>query len=239
MKIANSTGVHGSNYSPKQNINGANQDRRLQSIQKQIENVQQQLQSLSSNEEMSTETKANRRKELQQQLQELNKQMTQRKREIIQEKREESTAKVEKQEAAQGDIDKREANVIGTTAMRGILSADASLKQAKTVQSVKTSMEGKAGVLESEIKMDAGRGGSTKNKEAELAELNDRIHMASADLMDKISDIDTTLDKSRVEKDEDKTDAAEAANQGERGSEATQTQASGDRTKGQHVDVTV
>ena len=255
MKITDSTGINASGYSRMQDTNGANQDNRLKSIQKQIENVQKQLQSLSDNKDLSLEEKMERRKELQQQLQDLNRQMSQRKIEIMQEKREKSTVKVEKQEVPQGNTDKQEFNVIGTATLQGIISADTSMKQVKTVQSVKTSIEGRAGVLESEIKMDKGRRGSTESKEAELAELNEHIDTASADIMDKISDIDMALEKSREKKDEDKTDKAETANQEERlsGSEggkltleivkkaenSTQTQVSGDQAEGQYVDVTV
>ncbi len=269
MKITNGTGINAANYSQMQNANNTNQDSQLKSIQKQIENVQQQLQNLSNNEEMSMEEKMNIRKELQQQLLDLNRQMSQRKMEIQQERWKKSTAKAEKQETVQRNSDKQEFNVIGTTTVQGIISADASMKQVKTVQSTKTNMEGKAGVLESEIKMDKGRGGSTESKEAELKKLNDRINNASADMMDKISDIGATLEKSREEnerKDEEYTDKNGIISQKERlldlevgetttetakntgNPNTTQTQSpqniakskvSSNLSKGQHVDVEV
>ena len=40
MKITDRTGINASGYSRMQDTNGANQDNRLKSIQKQIENVQ-------------------------------------------------------------------------------------------------------------------------------------------------------------------------------------------------------
>lgn len=216
MRVTNGTGISAANYCQIQNSNSTNQDSQLKSIRKQIENVQQQLQNLSNNEEMPMEEKMNKRKELQQQLQDLNKLMSQRKIEILREKREKSTAKAKSQEPAQGNTDRQEFSAMGTATMQGIISADASMKQVETVQSVKISMGGKAGVLESEIKMDKGRGGSTEKKEAELADLNDRINTASADMMVQISDINTALEKSREEndaKDEEKTDKTEAVNQ--------------------------
>jgi len=49
-----------------------------------------------------------------------------------------------------------------------MISADSSMKRAKVQGSMATQMEGRAGVLESEIKQDAGKG-NTEKKEEELA----------------------------------------------------------------------
>ncbi len=51
-----------------------------------------------------------------------------------------------------------------------MISAESSMKQAKVQGSMATQMEGRAGVLESEIKQDAGKG-NTEKKEEELADL--------------------------------------------------------------------
>ncbi|EGO64922.1 FlxA-like family protein [Acetonema longum] len=196
MRITNSTGTESAAYSQMQNTAGANQDSRLKSIQNQIENVQQQMQSLANYPEMSAEEKMNRRKELQQKLQDLNRQMAQRKMEIQQEQREKASAKDRSQKPVQGNNDQQDPRVMRTPALQEMISADASMKRAKTVQSVKIGMEGKAGVLESEIKMDRSRGGATEKKEAELAELKDRIHIASGNMMAQMSDVNTALEKS-------------------------------------------
>lgn len=244
MKITNGMGINSSNYSQMQTANGVNQDSQLKSIQKQIENVQKQLQSLSSNEKMSVEEKMNKREELQQQLQDLNNQISQRKMEIMQEKREKSAGMVEKPEISQGNTGKQEFDVVGTTALQGIVSTDISMKQVKTVQSVKTGMERRTAVLESEIKMNKGRGGATENKETELTELNERINTSSKDIMDKMSDIDAKIEKSQEEKDKDKTGAIGEdeylpdSEAGENTSPA-KTQESGDTAVGRYVDVTV
>ena len=55
--------------------------------------------------------------------------------------------------------------------MKAMISADVSIKQADVQEAVKTTMEGKAGVLESEIKLDKARGADTAKKEEELADL--------------------------------------------------------------------
>lgn len=88
---------------------------------------------------------------------------------------------------------------MGTDFMQTMVRADTSIKQANVTQSVKTGMEGRAGVLEREIKTDQGRG-STERKEAELAKVNERIKDASYDMMKRTSDIKTTLEKAEEEK---------------------------------------
>lgn len=119
-----------------------------------------------------------------------------------------------------------------------------SMKQAKTVQSVKTRLEGRTSVLESEIKTDGGRG-STEKKEEELARLNGRIKDASSHMMKRASDVKRTLEKSGVDqaqkngKSEENSEAAED-------SETSRAKAQGDMVylqpaeeelKGQYIDI--
>ena len=236
MKITNSIGIN-PNYNQMQNTNGANQDSHLKAIQKQIEKVQQQLQDLSNNKEMSPKEKMNKRKELQEKLQDLTRQMFQIKMEIRQEKQEKSAAKAKSQDLAQENTGKKESSTIQTaTTLHGIISADTSMRQMETGRSVKANMEGKAGVLESEIKMDKGRGCSTEKKEAELTALNTRIDTASADMMTQISDINTILEKSRNENNSKETRDSETM-QTEDKSNSTQSQASRNQVKGQYIDM--
>lgn len=225
-------GINAANYG--QNTNGANQDSRLKAIQKQIEKVQEQLQNLSNNKEMSMKEKMNKRKELQEKLQDLNRQMFQIKIEIRQEKQEKSAANAKNPDLAQENTGRQELSAMRTSTMQGIIHADTSMRQMETVQSVRTNMKGKAGVLENEIKMDTGRGCPTEEKEAELAALNDRIDTASADMMTQISDINATLEKSRNESNE--TGNSETI-QTEDKSNSTQSEASGNQAKGKYVDM--
>ena len=236
MKIENSIGINAAKYSQPQNTNEENQDSRLKSIQKQIEKVQEQLQSLSNNKEMSKEEKMNKRKELQEQLQVLTRQMFQRRMEIRQEKQEKSAAQAKRQDPVQENTGRQESIPMRTATMHGIISADTSMKQIKTVQSVKANMEGKAGVLEDEIKMDKGRGCPTEEKEAELAALNDRIDTASADMMTQIFDINTALEKSKNEDNSRETGNYETI-QTEEKLNSTQSEASKNLVKGQYVDM--
>lgn len=261
MRIGASTGTHSTANHQVQNTSNTNQDSRMKAIQDQITNVQQQLQSLSNNDGMSAEAKKNKRTELEQQLQDLNRQMMQRKTEIQQEKMEKAAAESDTRDSAQ-DIDGQKSAVMGTASMQSLISADASMKQVNSVQAVKTDMEGKAGVLEIEIKLDSSRGGSTAKKAEELANLNGRIHDATAGMMNKISDIKTTLEESKEDDgagDEEKKDKVEEGNQkaglieadselaaNKEGSEASQAEPQENSTqqkknrnqeKGQYVDV--
>lgn len=102
---------------------------------------------------------------------------------------------------------------------RSLLSAQMSMKTAKLQHGVKKQMDGRAGVLEAEIKLDSGRGGDiTKKKE----ELEDALKK-SADLentqMNLLSEMNDNLKKAaeadaeeqRAEKAAEKKKAEKAA----------------------------
>ena len=192
MQIINNRASTSASSNYTMNSNDANQDDYIKSLQKQIENVQKQLQSLSDNKQMSLQEKMERRKILQQQIQDLNRQIAQRKIEIQQEKLAVAT-KEEKKESHQKSTVKEEPSTIETADMQGMIRADFSMKQVDTLHSVKTKLEGRSRVLEKEIELSSG--GPTEKKGAELAKLKDRIHDASADIMDKIVDINEELEE--------------------------------------------
>ena len=79
--------------------------------------------------------------------------------------------------------------------MRAMISADSSMKQAKVQGSMATQMEGRAGVLESEIKQDAGKG-NTEKKEEELADLQAKVQSAT------VSKADNRTDAAETKKDQ-------------------------------------
>lgn len=70
---------------------------------------------------------------------------------------------------------------------RRMISADSSIKQAKVQGSMATQMEGRTGVLESEIKQAAGKG-NTEKKEAELADLQAKAQSATEAQMSTLAD---------------------------------------------------
>ena len=64
---------------------------------------------------------------------------------------------------------------------RSLISASSSMKQVKAQHAIKSQMEGKAGVLEAEIKQDSGRGGDvTKKKEIDAKYQAKRAERAAA-----------------------------------------------------------
>lgn len=72
--------------------------------------------------------------------------------------------------------------------MSAMISADSAMKQAQVQGSVATQINGKAGVLESEIAMDKGRGSSTEKKEQELADLQGKAQQAAQAQMSSLAD---------------------------------------------------
>ena len=74
---------------------------------------------------------------------------------------------------------KKDTGIVTGQSMQAMLCADSSMKQAKVQGSMATQIQGRASVLESEIKQDAGKG-NTEKKEEELAELKAKAQSATA-----------------------------------------------------------
>ena len=126
-------------------------------IQNQIANAQQKLQDLSSNEELSLEDKMKKRQEIQQEITNLNQQLRQHQ---IEQRKEQQSKKSSMDDMVAGtkNTSAKKGTGLSQAGMRAMISADSSMKQAKVQGSMATQMEGRAGVLESEIKQDAGKG---------------------------------------------------------------------------------
>ena len=78
--------------------------------------------------------------------------------------------------------------------MQAMISADSSMKQAKVQGSMATQIQGRASVLESEIKQDAGKG-NTEKKEEELAELQAKAQSATAAQMSTLADANKSVEE--------------------------------------------
>ena len=82
----------------------------------------------------------------------------------------------EKEEGKKGDV--RHKNSDGDTArlsargMKAMISAAKEMEMANVKEGIQTSLKGEAGVLEAEIKLDGGRGGSTDRKQKRLSQIN-------------------------------------------------------------------
>ena len=167
------------------------------SIQNQIFNAQKQLQELSENKDMSMEEKMKRRQEIQQQITELNNQLRQHQIEQRKEKQEQAAKSAEKKESVKNE---NKGAGLSQASMTAIISADAALSQAKVHGSVATRMEGRAGVLEAEIKQG---GGNVEAKKEELAKVQQKAVAAGTSQTDTLASVSKDIKEAAKE---DKTE---------------------------------
>lgn len=204
---------------------GAQMDAVSKDLQCQIENLQKQMQELSSNQEMPAETKMKKRQDLQKQISDLEVQLRQHqmevKREAAMKKREKKngmdellgTKKQQEQSSSQG-------TGMSAGSMEALLSADASMKQAGVHGSIATKMEGRAGVLESEIALDSARGGNPEAKREQLAEVKEIAEQATASQMESLAQANKTIQDASEEEREDKDDKTDGT--ADKAAESTQ-----------------
>ena len=141
-------------------------------IQKQIVNAQKQLQEISANKDMSMEEKMKKRQEIQQQIIDLNNQLRQHQIEQRKERQEKAAKSVEKKEPVKkGD----KSTGLSQASMKAMISADSAMSQAQVQGSVVTKMEGRAGVLEAEIKIESARGGDVEAKKEEIGKIQQKV----------------------------------------------------------------
>ena len=180
-------------------------------IQNQIANAQKQLQELSSNKEMSIEEKMNKRQEIQQQIADLNNQLRQHQ---IEMRREQQQTKSSSMDDMLGGT-RKVANTgnqgagLSQASMQAIISADSAMTQVQNSGRVVTKMEGRAGVLEAEIKLDSARGGNVEAKQEELAEVQQKASQAQASQLNVLANANEELEEAskseqKVESKEDK-----------------------------------
>lgn len=162
-------------------------DSTSKNIQNQIANAQKKLQELSSNTEMGVEEKMKKRQEIQQEITSLQQQLRQH--QIMQRKEQQKDASVDDMLPARSK-DKNtgnKGNGLSQAGMQAMISADSSVKQAKVQGSTVSKFEGRAGVLEAEIKQDTGKTGVEKKQE-ELAALQQKAMAASAAQMSSLAE---------------------------------------------------
>ena len=166
-------------------------------IQNQIANAQKQLQELSVNKDMSIEEKMKKRQEIQQQITDLNNQLRQHQIE----QRKEQQAKKSSMDDMLGGSKKtapkagKQSTGLSQASMKAMISADSAMAQAQVQGSVATKMEGRAGVLESEIKLDSARGGDAKAKKEELAEVEQKAAQAESAQMNTLATANKELEE--------------------------------------------
>ena len=163
-------------------------------IQNQIANAQQKLQDLSSNEEMSLEDKMKKRQEIQQEINNLNQQLRQHQIEQRKEQQSKNSSSMDDMVAGTSNTSKKKDTGLSQASMQAMLCADSSMKQAKVQGSMAAQIQGRASVLESEIKQDAGKG-NTEKKEEELAELQAKAQSATAAQMSTLADANKSVEE--------------------------------------------
>ncbi len=179
-------------------------------IQNQIANAQKQLQELSSNKDMSMEEKMNKRQEIQQQIADLNNQLRQHQ---IEMRREQQQAKGSSMDDMLGGSNRtaskagKQSAGLSQASMTAIISADSAIARAQEQGGVVTKMEGRAGVLETEIKLDAARGGNVEAKQEELAEVQQKATQAQSAQMTTLADASKKLEAAaKADQQAEKTD---------------------------------
>lgn len=203
----------GVNIQAGQMPGGQEDDLISKNLKRQIEDLQKSLQEIASDTKMSGEEKMKKRQEIQKQINDLNMQLRQRQIELRKEKQQEKAESeniFDTASSMENPKGGKNANGISQGSMEAMISADVSMKQAAKQGSVATKMEGRAGVLEMEIKLDSARNGDTSAKQKELADVKQKAANATASQLDTLSKANKTLKEAADSENDTKvTDAKE------------------------------
>lgn len=214
-------GVNGANTQMGQMGMKQAADSYSRNIQNEIANAQKQLQELSSNEEMTPEEKMKKRQEIQHQISELNMQLRQH--QMEQRKEKQQAKKTSTDDMPGGTRDGKSGGKsagLSQAGMTAMISADASIKQSKVQGSVGTRMEGRAGVIESEIKLDEMSGQDTTKKREELADVEEKAMKATASQMETLGKANKAMEEAaEADSRDNKTSEAKKENAKENVSE--------------------
>lgn len=217
MKI---NGINGANTQMGQMGMSQATDSYSRNIQNQIANAQKQLQELSSNGDMTLEEKMKKRQEIQQQISDLNMQLRQHQMEQRKEKQQaKGTSMDDMLGGTKGVKSGSKSAGFSQASMTAMISADSSIKQAKVQGSVATSMEGRAGVLESEIKNN--HGSDVTKKQEELADVTQKAQAATASQMNTLAEANKAMEEAAAaEQDDNRAAGAKEENTAEKTAES-------------------
>lgn len=192
---------------------GGQMDPVSKNLQNQIEKLKNDLKEISAKQDMPADAKMKKRQEIQKQISELEIQLRQHqmeaKREERQKKQEESSfdelTGTKPQEKTAGNSQN---TGMSTSSMEAMISADTAVKRADVNGQTAKKMEGRANVLEAELKLDGGRGGSSNAglKEAELAKAKEAAQKATASQIDELAQAGKTLQEASKSDSNDSTD---------------------------------
>ncbi len=229
MKI---NGFNGTNTQTGTMVMTQANDAVSKNIQNQIANAQQKLQDLSSNEEMSLEDKQKKRQEIQQEIANLNQQLRQHQIEQRKEQQNKKSSSVDEMVAGPQKATAKKGTGLSQASMQAMISADSSMEQARVQGSMAKQLEGRAGVLESEIRQDAGSG-NTEKKEEELADLREKAQAATEAQMSALSDANKSMEEAA--KADNRTQETEAKKNPSQKEEKTQGNADASTITGQVI----
>lgn len=188
-------------------------------IQRQIENAQKKLQEISSNQDMPLEEKMKKRQEIQQEITNLNQELRQHQVEMRKEQQSKRTTMDDmlggSKQANSAKADGAELG-LSQAGMQAMISADASMKQAQVQGSVATQMNGKAGILESEIKMDKARGENVEKKEEELAKIKENEQEAISSQVSTLASANQEMEEAKEAEETGKTARTDEDNEEEK-----------------------
>ena len=235
-------GINGTNAQMGQMGMNSATDSYSRNIQNQIANAQKQLQELSSNEDMSLEEKMKKRQEIQQQISDLNMQLRQHQAEQRKEKQQAKGSSMDDMLGGTENTKNAKAGNkstgISQASMTALISADSSMKQAKVQGNVASRFEGRAGVLEIEIKLDESRAvnglsANTEGKKAELAEVEQKAMDVTATQMETLGEVNKSIEEANKaeeqsdSKDTDTTHSKEKDEENVSGADAKEKNVSG------------
>ena len=189
---------------------GMQSDSYTKSIQRQIADAQQKLQDLSSNEDLSLEDKMKKRQEIQQEITNLNQQLRQHQMELRREQQSQKSSSMDELIAGTKHTSAKKGTGLSQASMQAIISADTSMKQANVQGSVAAGLKGRAGVLESEIRQDAGKG-NTEKKEQKLADIQEKVQSATAQQMSLVARANQEVEEAAKADSAENTEKTESA----------------------------
>lgn len=202
MAIGGIQGNYGS-Y-PAKAANASGQDHALENLKAQLERTQEQLKKLEDNPELAPEEKNEKKKELQQKVEELNRQLNQKKMELQKKEQQEQAEKIAEQASSiQGKEEERETGPALKT-MRGLIKSGYAIEASKTYEKVKTSLEGEARKLESEISMDQSYGGNPEEKIKQLGKLEERIGNLTGKSVESLRETVNEIKQGNLQESEEK-----------------------------------
>lgn len=115
-------------------------------------------------------------------------------------------------------------SINGINTMQAIISASSAMTMVQRQGSVATSMKGREGILETEIKLDSARGGNVEKKQEELEEVQKKLTQVQTTQMDTLSDANKQLEEARKEDQKAETEAKKKAEKKEKDKEVKTTE---------------